>query len=216
MLVEPLDEGAAAAVVDRISTGRRHEAVAVCLLNAYANPVHEQRLAEMIRARRPDIPVTCSSDVTREFREYERAATVSLAAYVQPVIDGDMKRFTSALNARGFTGRFSVMQSNGRQASSGRHVEERHHRALLGTGRRCHRRRETGRPIRLRRPDHLRHGRGQHGCLPRLEWRAGAQDGDQPPDASTASRGGPEERALNQGLIRPATARRLYTSARRP
>jgi N-methylhydantoinase A len=56
MIVEPLDEHAANAIVDRISTGRRHQAVAVCLLNAYANPVHEQRPAEMIRARRPDIP----------------------------------------------------------------------------------------------------------------------------------------------------------------
>jgi len=112
MIVESLDELAAAAVVDQICAGR-HEAVAVCLLNAYANPVHEQRLAEMIRARRPELPVTCSSDVTREFREYERTSTVSLAAYVQPVIDGYLSRFTSVLNARGFTGRFSVMQSNG-------------------------------------------------------------------------------------------------------
>jgi N-methylhydantoinase A len=57
--------------------------------------------------------VTCSSDVTREFREYERASTVSLAPTFQPVIDGYLSRFTSVLNARGFTGRFSVMQSNG-------------------------------------------------------------------------------------------------------
>src|SRR5262249_10779702 len=112
-IVEPLDERGAATVVDRICADRRHEAVAVCLLNAYANPVHEQRLAEMIRARRPDITVTCSSDVTREFREYERASSVSLAAYVQPVIDGYLTRFTGALSSRGFTGRFSVMQSNG-------------------------------------------------------------------------------------------------------
>ena len=87
-------------MLDRICRGRRYEAVAVCLLNAYANPRHEQRVAEMIQARRPDLPVTCSSDVTREFREYERASTVSLAAYVQPVIDGYLSRFTRALSAR--------------------------------------------------------------------------------------------------------------------
>jgi N-methylhydantoinase A len=112
-VVEPLDERAVPAVLERICGDPRYQAVAVCLLNAYANPAHERRLAELIHDRRPDLPVTCSADVTREFREYERASTVSLAAYVQPVIDGYLSRFTRALGARGFTGRFSVMQSNG-------------------------------------------------------------------------------------------------------
>ncbi|HVQ78078.1 MAG TPA: hydantoinase/oxoprolinase family protein [Candidatus Binatia bacterium] len=111
--IEPLDEVAAARVAERIGADRRYQAVAVCLLNAYANPAHERRLAEMMRARRPDLPVTCSSDVTREFREYERASTTSLAAYVQPVIDSYLSRLSRALGERGFRGRFSVMQSNG-------------------------------------------------------------------------------------------------------
>jgi N-methylhydantoinase A len=112
-VIEELDERAAGATADRICGAPRYEAVAICLLNAYANGVHERRLADLIRARRPDLPVTCSSDVTREFREYERASTVTLAAYVQPVIDGYLSRLTRTLTARGFTGRFSVMQSNG-------------------------------------------------------------------------------------------------------
>ncbi len=112
-VVEPLDETAAQAVIERIASDPRFQAVAVCLLNAYANPAHEHRLAELIRARRPDLPVTCSSDVTREFREYERASTTCLAAYVQPVIDRYLSRFSRALGARGFAGRFSIMQSNG-------------------------------------------------------------------------------------------------------
>ena len=112
-ILEPLDESALVAILERICNSRRYEAVAVCLLNAYANPVHERRLSDWLQARRPDLPVTCSSDVTREFREYERASTVSLAAYVQPVIDGYLSRFTRALGARGFAGHFSLMQSNG-------------------------------------------------------------------------------------------------------
>ena len=112
-VVEPLDDGAAAAALDRICSDARYQAVAVCLLNAYANAAHERRVAELIAARRPDLPVTCSSDVTREFREYERASTTSLAAYVQPVIDRYLSRLGTALGARGFTGRFSIMQSNG-------------------------------------------------------------------------------------------------------
>lgn len=88
-------------------------AVAVCFLNAYAAPDHEQKLAAAIRARFQQLKVTCSSDVCREFREYERASTTALAAYVQPVIDAYLGRFSASLAERGHKGRFSVMQSNG-------------------------------------------------------------------------------------------------------
>ena len=57
--------------------------------------------------------VTCSHQVAREFREFERASTTLLSAYVQPVIDGYLHRFESKLAEAGFTGRFTVMQSNG-------------------------------------------------------------------------------------------------------
>jgi N-methylhydantoinase A len=88
-------------------------AIAVCFLNAYAAPDHEQKLAAAIRTRFQQLKVTCSSDVCREFREYERASTTALAAYVQPVIDAYLGRFSDALTERGHKGRFSVMQSNG-------------------------------------------------------------------------------------------------------
>ncbi|MFQ5985458.1 MAG: hydantoinase/oxoprolinase family protein [Alphaproteobacteria bacterium] len=109
----PLDEaGAAKTLVPFLRSGR-YEAVAVCLLNAYRNPVHEQAVAALIRRRFPDLPVTCSSELTREFREYERASTTTLAAYVRPVIEGYLGRFEARLKERGFRGRFSLMQSNG-------------------------------------------------------------------------------------------------------
>jgi len=92
---------------------RHYRAVAICLLNAYVTPAHEQRLAALVRERFPDLTVTTSTSVTREFREYERASTTTLAAYVQPVIDQYLKRFEAGLAADGFAGRFSVMQSNG-------------------------------------------------------------------------------------------------------
>ncbi len=90
-----------------------YEAVAVCLLNAYANPAHEEQLRSIIQARLPDLHVTLSSAVTREFREYERASTAAISAYVQPVIDRYIGRFEGRLAENGFKGRFSVMQSNG-------------------------------------------------------------------------------------------------------
>jgi N-methylhydantoinase A len=90
-----------------------YRAVAICLLNAYANPVHEKRLAALIAESLPEVLVTCSHQVAREFREFERASTTLLSAYVQPVIDGYLHRFESKLAGAGFTGRFTVMQSNG-------------------------------------------------------------------------------------------------------
>ena len=111
--IEPLEPQDAAAAVEAALAGGRYGSVAICLINAYANPAHERLLADLIRRRHPDLTVTYSHDVTREFREFERASTTTLSAYVQPVIDGYLRRFEQALAARGFAGRFSVMQSNG-------------------------------------------------------------------------------------------------------
>ena len=112
-VVVALDDAVADARLREILAGGNYRAVAVCFLNAYANPAHEARVAEMIGRIDPGLAVTCSHDVTREFREYERASTTTLAAYVQPVIDSYLSRFEASLGERDFAGRFSVMQSNG-------------------------------------------------------------------------------------------------------
>jgi len=112
-VVEPLDEVAVAAqLAENLGPGQ-YESVAICLLNAYAEPKHERQLAALVAKLFPDLTITCSADVTREFREYERTSTTTLAAYVQPVIDGYLRRFESQLVKQNFGGRFSVMQSNG-------------------------------------------------------------------------------------------------------
>jgi N-methylhydantoinase A len=90
-----------------------YQAVAVCLLNGYVNSVHEELVRDLILKHCPDVLVTISSGTTREFREYERATTTTLSAYVQPVIDRYINRFSARLAEHGFKGRFSVMQSNG-------------------------------------------------------------------------------------------------------
>jgi N-methylhydantoinase A len=90
-----------------------YEVVAICLINAFVNPAHETALRDLLAAALPDLNVTISSDITREFREFERASTTTLSAYVQPVIDRYIQRFRQKLAAEGFGGRFSVMQSNG-------------------------------------------------------------------------------------------------------
>ena len=112
-IVTPLDEAAARDRIRRALEGTGCESVAICFLNSYVNPAHERRVAALVAEHFPGAAVTCSCDVTREFREYERASTTALAAYVQPVIDRYLNEFERELAARSFTGRFSLMQSNG-------------------------------------------------------------------------------------------------------
>jgi N-methylhydantoinase A len=92
---------------------RRPEAVAVCLLHAYANPAHEQKLGEMIRRQMPGIYVALSSEVWPEFQEYERAATTLLSAYVGPMMSAYVGRLAQKLNAAGVRSTLQIMQSSG-------------------------------------------------------------------------------------------------------
>src|SRR5258707_3806127 len=110
---KPIDEARVRGELIPALKAGGYRAVAVCLLNAYANPVHEKKLAALITEALPDGLVTSSNQVAREFREFERASTTLLSAYVQPVIDGYLHRFESKLAEAGFRGRFTVMQSNG-------------------------------------------------------------------------------------------------------
>ena len=112
-VVEALDAAATGARLQEFLGSGRYQSVAICLLNGYAEPKHERQLAAMVNQLFSDLTVTCSADVTREFREYERTSTTTLAAYVQPVIDSYLRRFESQLGEQGFAGRFSIMQSNG-------------------------------------------------------------------------------------------------------
>lgn len=112
-VVLPLDEAEVARDLIPALAAGGYAAVAICLLSAYASPRHEMRLAEMIGAALPGLRIAPSHAIAPEFREFERASTTVLSAYVQPVIDGYLDRFGDTLAAAGFAGRFSVMQSNG-------------------------------------------------------------------------------------------------------
>jgi N-methylhydantoinase A len=112
-IIRPLDEtDIRRNLIPALAEGG-YQAVAICLLSAYASGAHEQRLKQMIQAALPALPIACSHEITREFREFERASTTVLSAYVQPVIDGYLDRFEATLAGAGFHGHFSVMQSNG-------------------------------------------------------------------------------------------------------
>lgn len=112
-IVTDLDSEVASTLVRDIFDKEKFDSVAICFLHSYLNSIHERALSDIISALYPGMPITCSSDVAREFREYERASTTTLAAYVQPVVAGYISRFSEELARRGFQGKFSIMQSNG-------------------------------------------------------------------------------------------------------
>src|SRR5215471_6417277 len=89
------------------------EAVAVCFLHAYANPAHEQLAGEVLRREFPDLFVTLSHEILREFREYERTSTTVLNAYVGPRVSRYLGRFESFAEQARFAGQIAIMRSNG-------------------------------------------------------------------------------------------------------
>ncbi|GGC46124.1 hydantoinase/oxoprolinase family protein [Chelatococcus reniformis] len=112
-VIQPLDEAEVrATLIPQLAEGG-YQALAICLLSAYIAPAHEERLKALIGAALPELRIACSHEVAQEFREFERASTTVLSAYVQPVIDGYLDRFEATLARAGFQGGFSVMQSNG-------------------------------------------------------------------------------------------------------
>src|SRR5215468_5944038 len=89
------------------------EAVAVCFLHSYANPAHEQLAGEVLRRQFPDLFVTLSHEILREFREYERTSTTVLNAYVGPRVSRYLGRFESFAEQARFAGQIAIMRSNG-------------------------------------------------------------------------------------------------------
>ncbi|MFD0855785.1 hydantoinase/oxoprolinase N-terminal domain-containing protein, partial [Actinomadura adrarensis] len=112
-VLRPLDEDAARRIaVDIARLGVA--AVAVCLLHSYVNPVHEQRLEEIIRdALPPDATVVTSSSVWPELGEYERATTTLMSAYVGPVMASYLRRLGERLRGIGVEAPVHVMESAG-------------------------------------------------------------------------------------------------------
>lgn len=111
-VIEHLNEDsvrAAAASIKRMNV----EAVAVCLLHAYANPDHERRVAEILREELPDLAITVSSDVLPVVREYERSLTTVLNATVMPGVTSYVARLEQRLTDEGATPPLMLMQSNG-------------------------------------------------------------------------------------------------------
>lgn len=130
-VVTPLDEAAVAALAERLAAERAAnpasavESLAIVFLFSFRNPEHEQRAAAIVRARLPDLPISLSSAILPEYREYERTATTAINAYVQPMVARYLERLAHILAGGGAAGAAEsaaegpsapivrIMQSNG-------------------------------------------------------------------------------------------------------
>jgi len=111
-IVTPLDMAALEKLAEELKR-QKVDAVAVFFMNSYLDPSHEQRAAETLQRMLPGVYVTCSTELTREWYEYERCSTAAANAYVGPQVNTYIRRLESDLTQRGYDGSLFMMGSNG-------------------------------------------------------------------------------------------------------
>ena len=126
-VLTPLDDDAVRRAAETMAD-QDVESVALVFLFSYRNPDHEQRAAEILTEELPGVPITRSSALLPEYREYERTATTVVNAYVRPQVARYLRRLDAALGARSVR----VMQSNGGTIGLDTAAEEAARLALSG------------------------------------------------------------------------------------
>ena len=116
--ISPLDEKAVDGLAEQLR-GAGIEAVAVCLLHAYANPAHELRLKELLNQKLPDLPVSLSHDVSPEAREFDRLCTTVANAYIQPVMGRYLSELEAGFESKGLSCQILLMTAGGGMTTIG-------------------------------------------------------------------------------------------------
>lgn len=116
-IVHELDEAATRDALTHLSSVGI-EALTISLINSFANPVHEIRVAEIAKEVMPDIPVSISSAVIPEMQEYERTITTVANSYVRPVVSGYINNLQKELDARMDRPQLSILRSDGGLSTS--------------------------------------------------------------------------------------------------
>ncbi len=122
MILMPLDEASLSLLVASLSE-QAVEAVAVCLLFSYLEPAHEQRIGEVLRSS-IGVPVTLSSELVPEFREYERTSTTVINAALAPRVRAYLTELHERSRGLGMECPWQVMQSSGAVTSVARACEQ--------------------------------------------------------------------------------------------
>jgi N-methylhydantoinase A len=116
-VVRPLDEDDVRARLASLR-GNGIEALAVSLINSFADPTHERRIAEIAAEVLPGVPVSLSSDVLPELREYERTVTTVANGYVQPQVKRYVETLSGKLREGGVAGELAILRSDGGLSSA--------------------------------------------------------------------------------------------------
>ena len=111
-VVRPLERDDARRAVRRL-LDEGVEAIAICLINSYANPVHERIVAEVVAELAPGLTCCASFDVLPEIKEYERTSTTVVNTYVLPIVERYLTTLREGLDTRGVAAPLLIMQSNG-------------------------------------------------------------------------------------------------------
>ena len=108
----PLDSAAVRALVPTLQR-ERVDSIAVAFLHAFVNPAHERRVRDILAEELPEIPVSLSSEVSPEMREWERFSTTVANAYVQPLMARYLRGLADGLHGIGVAGPVFLMMSGG-------------------------------------------------------------------------------------------------------
>ena len=111
-IITPLDEGDVLRAIEHIKK-RKIEAVGICYLFSFKNPEHEIRTRDLVAKHLPDVSVCTSFEICPEIRDFERASTTHLNAYLQPPVERYLKKLDNALEREGASTRLQVMHSYG-------------------------------------------------------------------------------------------------------
>ncbi len=111
-VLEPPDEAETRAALAALAA-EGCEAIAVTFLHAYANPAHERRVAELAQEVCPEVEVSISSDVVREFREFERTSTTVANAFIKRSLQSHLGTLRRELDRGGVSAPAYVMRGNG-------------------------------------------------------------------------------------------------------
>lgn len=112
-VLAPFDADAFRTVARELIEDEKVDAVAVCFMHAYRNPDHERQAKKILTGEFPGVPVTISSEVAPEIREFERTSTACANAYVQPLMQNYLDRLDRNLRELGHSGTLYIMLSGG-------------------------------------------------------------------------------------------------------
>ena len=112
-VVDELDPESVRAAARELVENQGVTSIAICFLHSFLDPTHERETARIIRDAYPDVSLSLSTDIVREYREYERTSTTVLEAYIRPIFERYVDELEKGLADQGFAGRFLIMRSGG-------------------------------------------------------------------------------------------------------